>query len=112
MRQEDIEAACRQANIHNFIASLPHGYDTDCGAKGVQLSGGQKQRIAVARDLVRNPKISLLDVATAASDSSSERLVQDALDQAAKGRTTVVFAHRLSTIQKADIIYVLDQGVV
>ncbi|KAF8981424.1 Multidrug resistance protein 1 [Entomortierella lignicola] len=110
--QEQVIAAAKASNIHDFVMSLPNGYDTRVGDKGSQLSGGQKQRIAIARALIRNPKILLLDEATSALDSESEKLVQDALDRARAGRTTIVIAHRLRTIQDADLILVVNKGAI
>ncbi|KAH7856974.1 hypothetical protein Vadar_007449 [Vaccinium darrowii] len=107
---ENVMAAAKAANVHNFITKLSKGYDTQVGQFGVQFSGGQKQRIAIARALLRNPKILLLDEATNALDGESEKLVQVALDQASVGRTTITIAHRLTTIRKADTIVVMQSG--
>lgn len=105
-----VQEAARAAHAHDFITGLPDGYRTVVGEKGVNLSGGQRQRIAIARAILKNPRILLLDEATSSLDTESERLVQDALDRLMKGRTTFVVAHRLSTVQRADRILVLDKG--
>jgi ATP-binding cassette subfamily B protein len=106
----EVEAAARAAAAHDFLAALPEGYDSYVGERGVMLSGGQKQRIAIARAILRDAPVLLLDEATSALDAESERLVQQAVDDLSRGRTTIVVAHRLATVKKADRILVFDQG--
>jgi ATP-binding cassette subfamily B protein len=108
--EAEIEAAARAANAHDFILRLPEGYDTYVGERGVMLSGGQKQRIAIARAILRDAAVLLLDEATSALDAESERAVQSAVDAMARTRTTIIVAHRLATVKKADRIVVMDQG--
>ncbi len=107
---QEVKAAARAAYAEDFIQELPQGYDTDLGDRGVRLSGGQRQRIAIARAMLKNAPLLLLDEATSALDAQSEHMVQAALDQAMTGRTTVVIAHRLATVKRADVIWVLDHG--
>jgi ATP-binding cassette subfamily B protein len=106
----DIENAARAAQIHDLIAGLPDGYDTMVGSRGHRFSGGEKQRIAIARTLLRDPRVLVLDEATSALDTETERHVQQAFDALARGRTTIMIAHRLSTVRAADRIVVLDHG--
>ena len=108
--QQELEAAARAANIHDRIAELPEGYDTVVGERGYKLSGGEKQRLAIARVILKDPRILILDEATSSLDTTSERLVQTALEPLMKGRTTIAIAHRLSTILSADVIFVVDRG--
>ena len=108
--QAELENACRAANIHDFIDSLPHGYDTLVGERGYRLSGGEKQRVAIARVLLKDPRVLILDEATSHLDSQSEALIQQAMEIVMQGRTSFVIAHRLSTVIGADQILVLDQG--
>ena len=105
-----VEAAARAANAHDFISELPEGYATEVGERGVRLSGGQKQRVAIARALLKDPPILILDEATSSLDAESESLVQDALERLMARRTSLVIAHRLSTVRSADRVVVLDGG--
>ncbi len=107
---DEVEAAARAANAHDFVSELPEGYETEVGERGVRLSGGQKQRVAIARALLKDPPILILDEATSSLDAESESLVQDALERLMARRTSLVIAHRLSTVRNADRVVVLDGG--
>lgn len=108
----NIFSALKRSNLDSFVSSLPHGLDTEVGERGIRLSGGQKQRMAIARAIIRDPEILLLDEATAHLDSKSEALVQEALNHLMKDRTTIIIAHRLSTVMDADCIVVIQNGKV
>jgi ATP-binding cassette subfamily B protein len=110
VKREDVVAAAVAAEAHEFISELPNGYDTEVGERGQKLSGGQRQRIALARAIVRNPRILVLDEATSAVDNETEAAIQRSLDRLVVGRTSLIIAHRLSTVRRADLIHVLDQG--
>jgi ABC-type multidrug transport system fused ATPase/permease subunit len=108
--EEEIISAAKKANAFDFVSGFPEGFETLVGERGVKLSGGQRQRIAIARALLKDPKILVLDEATSSLDAESESLVQQALDELMKNRTTIIIAHRLSTIRKVDKIFVLSEG--
>jgi ABC-type multidrug transport system fused ATPase/permease subunit len=108
--QQDIETVAKKCGMHDFIMGLPEGYNTDVGSRGNKLSGGQKQRIAITRALIRDPEVLLLDEATSQLDANTEREIRAAIDAAASGRTTVMIAHRLASVQHADRIFVFEAG--
>ena len=110
--RQEVEEACKVANIHDFIMRQPDGYDTMVGNRGLKLSGGEKQRISIARVVLKDPAILILDEATSALDSISEHAIQDALEKLMVGRTSIVIAHRLSTVLKADRILVVSDGII
>jgi len=107
---DEVEESCRIANAHDFIMQMPQSYDTMLSERGLNLSGGQRQRVAIARAVLKNPSLLILDEATSALDNISEKLVQDSINKIMKGRTTIIIAHRLTSIQNADRIFLIDKG--